>query len=197
MARNSLFAILLRSPWWISLALAGALLLPALALLPEHLRVAGALSALPFVVIAGLAACRQWRLPSAARVAQTRQAVAALSWPAFAALLQQGFERDGYQVRPGRGVVDFELERKGQTTLVSARRWKSAHTGLAPLRALQAARAALDMPDALVVTLGALSDSARPFAAEQRISVWQLPEIALALRGLPLSPAGTGTARPR
>jgi len=33
--RNSLFAMLLRSPWWISFAVAGVLSLVAMALLPE------------------------------------------------------------------------------------------------------------------------------------------------------------------
>jgi restriction system protein len=88
MAKNSLFAILLRSPWWISALIALVLALLAIALLPERFRVVGALSGLPFAVIAAIAAVRQWRLPSAARVAQTQQALATMAWPAFAALLE-------------------------------------------------------------------------------------------------------------
>ena len=34
MAPNSVFAVLLRSPWWVSLAIAAALALAAAALLP-------------------------------------------------------------------------------------------------------------------------------------------------------------------
>ena len=70
--------------------------------------------------------------------------------------------------------------------LVSARRWKSAQTGLEPLRALQAAREASEAPDAMFIGLGPISDSARPFAAEHRIAIWQAAELAHALRGLPL-----------
>jgi restriction system protein len=192
MAKNSLFAILLRKPWWVSLLIAVGLGLVAAALLPADYRVAGAISGFPFLVIAGLAAWRQRLLPSATQVEATRQAVSAMAWPAFAALLEQAFRRDGYTVsRPARSsdAVDFVLERGNRRMFVAARRWKSARTGLEALRALQVAREAADgerINDALVVALGELTDSARPFAAEQRIAVWQAAEIAQALRGIPL-----------
>ena len=193
MAKNSLFAMLLRSPWWISLAIALALGAASFALLPEALRVVGALSGLPFVVIAVLALRRQWHLPSTARVAETHAALGALAWPAFASLLEQGFRRDGYAVeRSSTAGVDFTLERKGRRLLVCARRWKSARTGLEALRALQAAReAADDGPDALYIGLAPLTDTARAFAAEHRIAVWHAGELAHALRGLSLGPAAT------
>ena len=187
MAKNSLFAILLRSPWWISAGIALLLGLLSFALLPLQYRVVGALSGLPFVVVAAIAAWRQWHLPSAARVAQTQQTLAVMAWPAFSSLLEQAFRRDGYTVQRGQAAgVDFELERKGRRMVVSARRWKSAQTGLEPLRALQAARETGEAPDALFIGLGPVSDSARPFAAEHRIAIWQAAELAHALRGLPL-----------
>jgi restriction system protein len=188
-ADHSLFATLLRSPWWISLLIAAVMSLLAAALLPAEYRVVGALSSFPFVVIAAIAAQRQWRLPSAARVAQTEQAVSTMSWPAFAKLLEQAFTNDGYVVRPGRhAAVDFELERQGRIMLVSARRWKSARTGLEALRALQAAREASEATDALYIGLGELTDNARPFATENRVVVWRASELALALRGMKLAP---------
>jgi restriction system protein len=190
MARNSLFAILLRSPWWISVAIAVVMGLIGAALLPERFRVIGALSGLPFGVIGAIAARRQWQLPSAARVAQTQQALATMAWPAFAALLEQAFRRDGYTVQRGQtAAVDFELARQGRCMLVSARRWKSARTGEDALRALQAARDAAEASDALYIGLGELSDNARPFAARHGIAVWQAPELAQALHGLPLGDA--------
>lgn len=189
MAKNSLFSILLRSPWWISLLIALGLGGLGFALLPDAVRAVGALSGLPFGVIAVIAAKRQWHLPSAARVDDTRQALAAMAWPAFAALLEQAWVRDGYTVQRGRKEpIDFELERQGRRTLVSARRWKSARTGLEALRPLQGAREASDAEDAIYIGLGPLSDSAQPFAAEHRITVWQATELAQALRGLPLVP---------
>lgn len=190
MAKKSLFAVLLRSPWWVSALIALVVGLLGFALLPDTLRVGGALSGFPFMVIACIAAWRQWPLPSAARVDQTRLAVATMAWPAFASLLEQAFRRDGYSVeRRQTEGVDFVLERKGRSMLVCARRWKSAHVGLEALRSLQAARDAAEAPDALYIGMGAVSDNAAPFAAEHRIAVWQTAELAHALRGLPLGGA--------
>ena len=190
MASNSLFAILLRSPWWASAALAVALGLVAWALLPNAYRGAGALSSFPFAVIAVMAAWRQRQAPSAARVDQTAQALSGMAWPAFANLLEQAFRRDGYSVqRPAGSVADFELERKGRKMLVGARRWKSARTGLEPLRELQSARETSEASDALWICLGDLTAGARPFAAEHQIAIWQVTELAQALRGLPLGAA--------
>jgi restriction system protein len=193
MAKNSLFAVLLRSRWWVSASIGVALVLLALALLPKDYRVVGALSSLPFVVIAAIAAWRQRNRPSAARIEDTAAALSAMSWPAFAALLEQAFRRDGYAVQRRSGsIVDFELQRKGRTMVVAARRWKAAKAGQEPLRELQAARDAGGAADALWIGLGELTDTARPYAAGQRIAVWQMAELAEALRGLPLrAPPGS------
>lgn len=188
MAPNSLFAILLRSPWWISVLLAVVLGAVVAALLPDRWRVVGALSGFPFLVVGVVAFVRQWRLPSAAAVERTQSAVAAMGWPEFSALLEQAFARDGYAVqRRNHAAYDFELERQGRKMLVSARRWKSARTGLEALRALQAAREGAGAPDALYIGLGELTENAVPYAAEQRIAVWQAAELAQALRGMPLA----------
>jgi len=192
MARNSLFAVLLRSPWWISAVIALALGMASFALLPEQFRVVGALSGLPFAVIAALAARQQWRLPSAARVAETHAALGAMAWPAFADLLEQSFRRDGYSVERSEAAgVDFALERKGRRLLVCARRWKSARTGMEVLRTLQAAREATDAADALYIGLASLTETARLFASEHRIAIWHASELANALRGL--SPRGAAS----
>ncbi len=67
MAEKSLFAVLLRSPWWVSMLVAAVLALLAAALLPAAYRLVGALSAAPFVVIGVFAAVRPWRLPARRR----------------------------------------------------------------------------------------------------------------------------------
>lgn len=196
MARNSLFAVLLRSPWWVSAGL--ALMLGALAwvLLPVAYRAVGVMGAFPFVAIAAVAAWRQRHAPSEARVAETAQAVRALAWESFAALLEQAFQRDGHAVtrRAGAGA-DFNLDRKGRRMVVAARRWKSDRTGLEPLRALQAAREAAEAPDALYIGLGDPSDPARAYLAEHGIAYWQAPELAQALRGLALPAPAANKSR--
>jgi restriction system protein len=188
MAEKSLFAVLLRSPWWLSLCIAAVIGLVAAAALPQEFRIAGAVSGFPFMVIGVMAARRQWGQPSAAQVAQTLQAVSALPWPAFARVLEVAFQRDGYQVQRGAAPgVDFVLQRQGRTTLVSARRWKAARIGLEPLRELQAAREAADAQEALCIALGEFTDNTRPFVREHNITLWQSTELAQTLRGIPLN----------
>ena len=66
-----------------------------------------------------------------------------MAWPAFAALLEQAFQRDGYTLaRQGRQGGGLRTERQGRRMLVGARRWKSARAALDSLRSLQAAREA-------------------------------------------------------
>ncbi len=187
MAENSLFAILLRQRWWVSASIALAIGLAGAALLPPDWRVAGAVSGFPFAVIAAMAAWRGRHTPSADRVAQVDAAVRAMPWPAFADLLEQAFRRDGHEVKRTNGGADFELLRQGQTLLVSARRWKSARTGLETLRELQAVREKAGAA-ALCIGLGEVSEPAAAFAAQHRIALWQATELAEALRGLPLPP---------
>ena len=194
MAENSLFAILLRQRWWVSASIALAIGLVAAALLPAEWRVAGALSGFPFAVIAVMAAWRGRHKPSESRVAEVDAALRALAWPAFADLLQKAFERDGHSVtrsaNNSNGAVDFTLERRGQTLLVSARRWKSARTGLEPLRALQAEREKAEAA-ALYIGLGEIGEPAAAFAAQHRIAVWRAAELAESLRGLVAPPSKT------
>ena len=185
MAPNSLFAVLLRSPWWISLAIGVVLGGVAMAVLPVAYRAVGAVSGFPFIVIAAMAAWRGRDKPSAALIEHSAKALAAMGWPAFANALEAAFKRDGFTVQRVEGkAYDFDIERAGRRMLVAARRWKSAHSGLEPLRALQAAREASEAPDALLIALGELSEPAAKLAATQRIAVWRAPELAQKLRGL-------------
>ena len=84
MAENSLFAILLRSPWWASLGIAVALALLMRLLLPQEYAVAGMLGSFPFVVIAAIAAWKQLRAPSASQLAQTLERLQAMNSREFA-----------------------------------------------------------------------------------------------------------------
>lgn len=171
----------MRSPWWVSFAVAGVLGLVAAALVPADYRVVGALSGLPFAVVGCIALWRQRGLPSAAQVEQARQVLGQMAWAEFEQKLEAGLRREGWVVQRGSAPVDFELQRQGKRTLVSARRWKTARVGLEPLRQLQAARDAADASEAVLVSLGELSDSARPFALRERITVWGAGELARVL----------------
>lgn len=134
MHKNSLFAVLLRSPWWVSLAVAAGVVAALRLVLPE---LYAFFAAAPFIVIAACAAWRQLRAPSPTKVARSLEALRAKPWDEFAAALEAAFRRDGYSVKllDGRDA-DFELER-GRNRVLGAK-W---HHAAARRRAGEAARA--------------------------------------------------------
>ena len=187
MAENSLFAILLRSPWWISVAVAAALAALMAALLPSDLAPWGMAAGLPFLVIGGMALRAQWGRPGERQVAALRDRVAAMPWRTFAGALDDAWQGQGVAVTRPQGAAataaDFLLRKGSATTLVSARRWKAASVGIESLRELQAALPAAEATDAAVVSLGELTPQARRFAAEHGIRVLGAAELAGLLGG--------------
>ena len=182
MSENSLFAYLLRSPWWVSLAVALALALAARFVLPDEYVFYALSFAIPFVITAAMAAWKQWDIPSQARVDSTLEAVAAMSWRDFSALMEQAFQREGNLVTRSSGAVDFKLVKAGRTVLVNCKRWKAASHGLEPLRELDAARRAQEANEAIYVAAGNVTDNAVRFATEHRIKLMQGPELTRLLR---------------
>ena len=63
MKENSLFAILLRSPWWISFVIAAVIGLVAALMMPVEYRTLAAFSGTPFFIVGCMAAWRQLRAP--------------------------------------------------------------------------------------------------------------------------------------
>ena len=176
MSPNSLFAVLLRSPWWISFALTGLFSLTAVALLPPDYALTGVLGTFPFFAVGCVAAWRQWRAPSAARVNTLNAQLQAMPWRALADALEAAWVAQGYQVErlaPG-GAADFVLTRGGQIQLASARRWKAAHHGVEPLRELHAAMQKRESPAGLyLLGQGELTDNARLFARDHGLTIVQ------------------------
>ena len=125
-------------------------------------------AAIPFLGIACYAGWRQWR--AARDGGEALESMRELSSEQFSARLAQGFRREGYEVTALRGAqADFELRRDGRLTLVASRRWKAAHTGIAAIKELSAARDASEADECLFVASGELSPQARDFAAEHRV----------------------------
>ena len=171
MSEKSLFAVLLRSPWWISFVLVGVIALLAGALLPKAYAGVGMLGGFPFFVIGCMAMWRQRHLPSAAEVDKGLQTLASMGWRDFSALLDRAFTRQGYTVKHLSGAADLQLEKKGVMTVVSAKRWKAAALGIEPLRELVAFRDALEARNSVCITLGQVSAKAREYAEQNRITL--------------------------
>jgi len=167
---QSLFAVLMRSPWWVSAGISAAIILASATLLPPLYQPAGYFGAAPWLFIAGVAGWKQLRRPGAARVEETLAAIQAMNWTAFSKLMEDAFRRDGAEVTPlADSAADFELRRSGRRSLVCCRRWKAAHTGVEPLRQLKAARREAEAAECIFVHAGELSDAARRFADENGI----------------------------
>lgn len=179
MAENSLFAVLLRSSWLISAAIAAGVVAVAVMLLPEAYRIYGGAMGLPFMVIAGMALWQQLQRPSTARVDRTLDAVRTMTWPDFAAVVENGYRSSGYEVRRVQhAAADFEVTKDMRTSLVSGKRWKVARTGIEPLRDLIAAKDARAVHGCIYIAIGEVSDNARQFAAQKRIQLVGGPELA-------------------
>lgn len=181
MAQNSLFAVLLRSPWWISLVVAAAVVALVQALVPVEYRTIASLGAFPFVVIGGIAFKRQWGRPNPAQTQARLESAAKMSWPQFQAALREGYVREGWQVEASSGVADLVIRKGGQSLLVSARRWKAARQGEDVLHGLQKALRAQDANGGIVVTLGELSPQALRLANANAIDVLQGERLAVLL----------------
>ena len=183
---NSLFAMLLRTRWWVSFALAAAVALVTGALFPREIAPFAMLATLPFVVIGVIAAWRQLRQPSPARNEQLLQDCAALGWKDFSLRLQQAWQAEGYTVTTRQQAdADIQLARDGQLTLVQTKRSKAGVHGIEPLRALHDAAQKAGAASAYVLLQGDLSENARLFARDQHIAVLQNKELAALLHKAP------------
>ncbi len=182
MRENSLFAILLRSPYWISFLIAGALGVVASMTLPRQYASMGAFAGGPFFIIGVIAAWKQLRGISPARASKLIDEINRMAWPAFADAIEESFKLEGYAVTRCAGAgADFEVEKSQRRTMVSCKRWKAARHGVEPLRELQAA-AAERGAECVYMATGEVTENARRFAAENGIDLMQGARLAQFLR---------------
>jgi restriction system protein len=172
MAENSIFAILLRNPWWISFLIVAVFCLASFAMLPKPYVPFGIMGCLPFVVIGFMALKRQWGKPSAEAQEAELTRLYSLSWRDFSAELEAKFVKQGYSVeRLKTGAADFKLEKNGNITLVAAKRYKAATHGLEALQALVTQQETQGADKAMYVCLGGLTEQAGKFARESGVEV--------------------------
>jgi restriction system protein len=169
MAKESLFSVLSRSPWWLSVIIAAVLFAGTRMLLPD---IAAFFAALPFLALGGYAGWRQLRTPSVTNVEETLGGLRAMSWENFSAVIGEAFRRDGYTVSeiPG-SAADFELRKNGRVSIACCKRWKVAQTGVGPLRGLHEAKQARDADECIYVAAGDFTANAREFATEKAIRI--------------------------
>lgn len=179
MSEKSLFAILLRSPWWISFLIAAILALLARVFLPDTLRVVGMLCGLPFCVLGVLAAWKQRNKPSPESVNLALTALANMSVKAFLPTIAKAFVQQGFEVtRLNLGSADFRLEKSGKITLVSCKRWKAATLGVEVLRDLKTLQISQDADYAACISLSLPTGVALQFAKANAVQLICQEELA-------------------
>ncbi len=179
LAENSLFAILMRQSWWVSALVAVAVF----ALVQNFMAWGYALFATtPFTVIMLMVIWKQIRTPSGARLEKALERIRSLPWEDLAQALETGFRAEGYAVRRVKGAADFELDKLGYVTLVCARRWKVARTGVEPIRELAEAGEKQDARGCRYVVAGELTEQARIFAQQKGVKLVEGVELVRLVR---------------
>jgi restriction system protein len=182
---NSLFARLLRAPWWVSFLVAAVVTAGMFALLPKSLQAAAILSGIPFIVIGCIAAWKQRNTLSPKQLEAALAKLSAMSAKEFTDTLTAAYQRDGYTVKPhSKPGADLALEKNGYTTLVGCKRWKAANHGIEPLRELLAAMEKADTGRGIYVALNSVSEAAARFAAENGIRTLNAAELTSLTHGI-------------
>ena len=185
MHERSLFALLLRSPWWVSILIGAAIGLLVRLVVPEDYRMYGYPAIGPFVAIGLYALYKELRAPGGARVAAVHSAVLGMSWREFSALIEAAFTRDGFGVtRIDLPAADFEIIKAGRVALVSAKRWKAASHGIGPLEELAALRRSREAAETMYISAGGLTDNAQRFATTEGMRVVNGIDLAVLLHDL-------------
>lgn len=179
MAKNSLFAVLLRSPWWYSV-LIGLVLIAISSVIAGGQYVAlGVFSALPFFGIAGFNGYKQSQLPSQKRIQDVDQQARKMSSGQIAAKIAESYVEARYDSVVVKGhAADLELTRGNRTILLSSKRFKVANTGIEPLKQLVAAGENSEATGYLYVALGEISATARDYAKRNNIELIEADSLA-------------------
>ena len=96
MAENSLFAILLRSRWWVSFLVGAVWALLAAALVPTPYKMVAILGSLPFWALGFVAFVRQYDQPTPRQQQALLADAASKKWQEFADHLQRAWVVEGY-----------------------------------------------------------------------------------------------------
>ena len=165
--KRSLFGVLSRSPWWLSVLIAAGVFMAVRQFMPDYAAVA---ATLPFLGIAGYAGWLQSRMLSPEHAAAALAQLRAMSWQEFAAIMESAFRSDGYAVAVlTSGGADFDLRQGGRCALASCKRWKVAQTGIEPLRELLLAKETAGAQECIYVAAGGMTENARQYAAQKQI----------------------------
>ena len=168
MAQETLFRILSRQPWWVTL-LAGFGIYALARVIYEPI---APFMAVPFVALSVYIGYSQWRGGAVVNAVERLVELRAMSWDAFSTALTDAYRRDGYSVAPADGAgYDFKLEKGARVTLLECRRWKVSQVGAAPVRELAKAVDREEAYKGICVTCSDFTAPARDLATKEPVTL--------------------------
>ncbi len=172
MAKNSVFAQLLRANWYVSGFIGVLMGLIGVISMPPGYRLFGTIMGIPFLIVCFIRFRQQWDEPGPMRTEEVLQKMRKLTWDQFSAEIEVALLRDGFAVkRIDMQEADFHITADGKTALVSCRRWKVPNTGIEPLRELHKAVVREGVDEGYYVTAGEYTDNALKFASEKKLKL--------------------------
>jgi restriction system protein len=189
-AKDTLFHILLRQPWWITVLVAFAIFWIAHAIHP----MIAPFVALPFAVLAIYIGFVQWRRGGPLDEAATLATLRAMPWEEFSTVVADAYRRQGYRISAasGRGY-DFKLEKDGRVTLLQCRRWKVNQVGPGPVRELARAVEQHEASRGICLAAGEFSAPARRAAASEPVTLVSGSELVALIGKLKKKKKGPGS----
>ncbi len=172
MAQNSLFAILLRSSWWLSVIIGLLLIAASLLIAGGKYLIVGITAALPFLGIGAYSAYQQLQRPSSNRVIEVVEQARSMPAADVARRIATAYEAERYSTEVFKpDGADLVMTRGGRVIVLSTKRFKAANTGIEPLKKLITAGQKAEAGGHLYVTLGEVSDTARKYARDNYIDL--------------------------
>jgi restriction system protein len=178
-SQTTLFQLLARQPWWITVLVAFGMFWVAYAFYPP----VAPFFALPFALLAIYIGFKQWRSGVPSDPSEQLQALRDMSWESFSAAVCAAYRKQGYTVKPAREPgYDFALAKDGRITLLQCRRWKVNQVGADPVRDLARAVDRAQAYRGICLATGEFSLPARKIAAAEPVALVSGAELVMLVR---------------
>jgi restriction system protein len=184
-AKESLFQILLRQPWWVTLVVAFLVFAITRLIYPP----VAPFAAFPFVVLCGIIAFRQFRGAAPLDAHERLEKLRAMDWDEFSARITHAYRKRGYAVHAASARdYDFRLTKDSRVTLLQCRRWKVNQVGVGPLRELLKAVEREDASHGICIAAGDFSAPARALIATEPVTLIAGAELVALVGSLKTKP---------
>ena len=187
MAQETLFRILSRQPWWVTL-LVGFGIYALARVVYEPI---APFMAVPFVALSIYIGYSQWRGGAVVDVGERIVELRAMSWEEFSTAVTDAYRREGYAVAPAdKGGYDFKLTKGARVTLLQCRQWKVSQVGAAPVRELAKAIDRDEAYNGICIMCSDFTAPARELATKEPITLVSGRELVELVGGGKKSAAG-------